>query len=567
MKNVATDLERLKEAAKGIAGDRFMNELLQLQEKLAQEKLYLVVVGLFKRGKSSLINRLLETEVVPVAVTPVTAVITLIEYTENDAWAEVHFSDGRSEKKEITEAALYISEEENPGNEKKAELVKIYSPAPLLKHLTLVDTPGLGSSYEHNTETTLRFIPKVDTALFVLSADMPVSKSDIEFLKELKQLTAKILFVLNKADLLNEKDLQKILQHNTQVIAAIMHGQPEAIHILPVSSKINGEESGQQGIRLLKNKIISLAQKDKQQILQQSGIRQFQALKNELSSLLQLKRDSLQMPVKMLEEKQRQFRNSVSLLQEQRDEFQILISGKIKQLDQYIHETVNRIKKETDKEIDEIIQQELQKKTFLKNADAVYAVQQEINQMVLSHFGKTREKMEAETKQHFRNLLQQYCNRSQSFLNELAKNLSALMGLDFDLIAGRFDLDVYTSFYLTLQGGEQPISFNGGIAHLLLPAHKKEKRMAQKMQAHFREVVNRNTASLIYDLQYKVQESFRKFNYDLNQRLKELLSGIEKILEDTLQEKNKTEGEIAAEIEEIKNRIQILQQTEFTDTG
>lgn len=558
MNSLAKQLEELKQIASNIAGKNIVDEITQLQNKLLQEKLYIVVVGLFKRGKSSLINSLLEKEIVPVAVTPLTAIITLIEYTDAKPFTEVLFQNGQLEKKEIGETSYYVSEEENPNNEKKVEVVKIFDTTPLLKRLTLVDTPGLGSAFEHNTETTLRFIPKVDAAIFVLSADMPVSKLDIEFLNELKQFTSNILFVLNKADLLTEKELQKILQHNTSVITGIMQAKTEAINILPVSSKTSGSVLINEGINLLRNKIISLAQKDKQQILQQSGVRQFRGLKNELTSLLQLKLDGLQMPVKELEQKQQQFKNSVSLMQGQKDEFQILISGKIKQLDQYIHETVNNIKNEVDKEIAEKVEQEFLKKPFLKNADAIYVFQKEINHLVLSRFGQTKEKMETEAKQHFHNLLQQYSSRSQSFLNELAKNLSALMGLDFDLIAGKFDLDVYTSFYLTLEGGEQPIDFGGGIFNAILPAAKKEKRIALKMKEHFHEVINTNTASIIYDLQYKVQESFRKFNYDLNNRLKELLSGIEKILEETLQEKNKTAGEISEETKNISERLKAL---------
>jgi small GTP-binding protein len=558
MNNLAIQLEELKQIAGHVAGKNIIDEISQLQNKLLQEKLYIVVVGLFKRGKSSLINSLLEKEIVPVAVTPLTAIITLIEYTDGPPFTEVHFQNGQMEKKEIGETSLYVSEEENPNNEKKVEVVKIFDTTPLLKQLTLVDTPGLGSAFEHNTETTLRFIPKVDAAIFVLSADMPVSKLDIEFLNELKQFTSNILFVLNKADLLTEKEMQKILQHNTNVIAGIMKVKAESISILPVSSRYSGSSPANEGIHFLRNQILSLAQRDKQQILQQSGMRQFRALKNELTSLLQLKLDSLLMPVKELEQRQQQFKNSVSLMQGQKDEFQILISGKIKQLDQYIHETVNRIKKEVALEIDEKIEKEISKKTFLKDPVTIYSFQKEINQLVLSRFGETKEKMETEAKQHFHNLLQQYSSRSQSFLNELAKNLSALMGLDFDLIAGKFDLDVYTSFYLTLEGGEQPIDFGTGLFGAFISSSKKEKRMAEKMKEHFHTVINTNTASIIYDLQYKIQESFRKFNYDLNNRLKELLAGIENILEETLREKNKTTGEISEETKTIREKIEIL---------
>jgi len=124
----------------------------------------------------------------------------------------------------------YVNEDENPANEKQVQVVSIFDNAPILKVVSLVDTPGIGSSFEHNTATTLQFIPKIDAALFLLSADMPISRMDTDFLKELRKTVPKIVFVMNKKDLLSESDFRKLVQHNTQTIAAIMDLPAEQIN-------------------------------------------------------------------------------------------------------------------------------------------------------------------------------------------------------------------------------------------------------------------------------------------------------------------------------------------------
>ena len=48
---------------------------LTLQEKLRSQRFNLVVVGEFKRGKTSLINALIGTELLPTAVVPLTAMV------------------------------------------------------------------------------------------------------------------------------------------------------------------------------------------------------------------------------------------------------------------------------------------------------------------------------------------------------------------------------------------------------------------------------------------------------------------------------------------------------------
>jgi len=59
MNNLTDHIKTLRELATTVARADFFRELDELELKLQQEKLYLVVVGLFKRGKSSVINSVL----------------------------------------------------------------------------------------------------------------------------------------------------------------------------------------------------------------------------------------------------------------------------------------------------------------------------------------------------------------------------------------------------------------------------------------------------------------------------------------------------------------------------
>lgn len=71
-------IEDLTHIINGYADDSLKNEITTLRDKVLEKKLYVVVVGLFKRGKSTLINSLLEKKILPSSVTPVTALITIV---------------------------------------------------------------------------------------------------------------------------------------------------------------------------------------------------------------------------------------------------------------------------------------------------------------------------------------------------------------------------------------------------------------------------------------------------------------------------------------------------------
>lgn len=60
--------------------DKQNNYLVKLKQKLTNEEVYLAVIGLFKRGKSSLINALLRQSILPSGVVLLTSVITRLSY-------------------------------------------------------------------------------------------------------------------------------------------------------------------------------------------------------------------------------------------------------------------------------------------------------------------------------------------------------------------------------------------------------------------------------------------------------------------------------------------------------
>src|ERR1051326_5232180 len=71
-------------------------QLAHLSSKLTDKNFVITVLGEFNRGKSSFINSLLGKPVLPVGVTPTTATINIVSYSEVP-FATVSYQDGRSE--------------------------------------------------------------------------------------------------------------------------------------------------------------------------------------------------------------------------------------------------------------------------------------------------------------------------------------------------------------------------------------------------------------------------------------------------------------------------------------
>lgn len=543
--NLLSKISELSLIINGYTDDSLQKELSNLHKKLLDEKLYVVIVGLFKRGKSTLINALLQKPLLPTGVTPVTALITLLEYAEH-SFAEVYFKNGEKENVSIDSIAAFVMEENNPDNIKQVDYVKLFDTASVLHNVSLIDTPGLGSAYEHNTQTTLSFIHKIDAALFLLSADYPVSKIDLELLKELQQAAPEIWYILTKADLITDSNLQKIVEHNKQVIANELNVPSNTISFAIVS----GTNLHDENIASLRCKLTTLTKADKTKLLQHSSFNQLKRIVKQAELQLQFKEDAYLMPLHELESRSRQLTASIELMNEQKDEFESIISGKIKLLQESIHIAVNDEKNALEKLVNEKITQ-----TDPTNHSTLDALQKEMDDIILTRFEDVKTMWEQKAKEHFKNLLQQYSNRSQSFLQELNANLSAYLGQNMELLSEQFDLNVYTSFYLSLDSGLPPLQKEGSFFDRLFPASWQQRKLHRQWQQHYKEIIVHNAASIVYDLSYKIQESFRRFNYDLKNKMNDVLSSMAKSIADVIAGKTKAELQNEEVIKDISERL------------
>ena len=200
------------------------SRLAELGERLERRDFNVAVLGEFKRGKSSLVNALLGVPVLPTGVLPLTSVVTRLRWGEVPS-AQIRFEDGASREIPIDQLNEFVTEAGNPQNRLHVAAAEVAIPSDLLRSGALIlDTPGVGSTFEHNTETTLRLLEDVDAAIFVTAADPPVSKEERAFLATVKQHAHKVFFVLNKVDVLEPGEVDQVFAFTRSVICEAIEG-------------------------------------------------------------------------------------------------------------------------------------------------------------------------------------------------------------------------------------------------------------------------------------------------------------------------------------------------------
>ncbi len=173
----------------------------------------IVLVGEFSAGKSTFLNALMHKRILPSFTSETTATVNFLRHTSqapNNEAGIVYYNDSRQEAiPELTLAALerVVSTRGDTEEEKIAtsvDHVDLFLESSLLQDgVMLVDSPGLNGVADHHREITERQIQASHASIFMFSSRQPGSRTDFEYLRNLKSQSGNIFLVLNMIDVIN----------------------------------------------------------------------------------------------------------------------------------------------------------------------------------------------------------------------------------------------------------------------------------------------------------------------------------------------------------------------------
>ncbi len=223
LKSKALLIDRLKKlhelvgapggVARQVLGKEFDAHLERIQgtlDQIAGQELIVPVVGSFSAGKSSLINALIGEPLLPVAITPETALPTELRFAEKE-WLQAVRSDGKEERRLVSELRAV--------QERTSEyaLIRLYLNRERLRELEpliLVDMPGFNSPLDQHSKAIDRYLARGAHYLFVMSVEEgALHKEAVERMEEVAALNRHFSVVLNKADLRPASDVARIVDY------------------------------------------------------------------------------------------------------------------------------------------------------------------------------------------------------------------------------------------------------------------------------------------------------------------------------------------------------------------
>ncbi|NOY22542.1 MAG: Dynamin family protein [Acidobacteria bacterium] len=545
-------------------------KLNDIREQLREERLHLAVLGQFKRGKSTLLNAILGEALLPSSVLPVTALPTWIRSGKTLVKITME-KNGASVVEEHRSGNLtdflnrYVNEAANPENVLNVTDIQVFHDSEILKKgVVFIDTPGIGSTFRHNTAATMNFLPQCDAALFVTSADPPLTETEIEFLKSVRDRVPRLFFILNKTDYLDEEELEQAVSFLKKTVRTQAGIDPEPVFAVSAKkglmAKLKKNSTGwkESGMADLEARIFSFLAGEKQAALYEALNRRTLDILNNLLMELNLSLKSMELPLTDLEQRITLFEEKLGHTRDERLAVLDRLAGEEKRTLKKMEEEAEQLRVDALKDIEQTIEKAARGRSAREWEAAA------------------REKLAGFIPGYFENRLGRFSRR---FKKRMALTLEPLQKETDHLIesirhkaADIFEIQFYAPksgtafvarqkpYWITHKWKQSLSPVPPGTLDRVLGASLQQKRARKRVLEQVEELVRNNVENLRWSIFQSIQTSFRRFSNRMNETFNATLSATRGAMEAAARKRREKGKDAENEIRQARQLIEQIQE-------
>ncbi|HXG52683.1 MAG TPA: dynamin family protein [candidate division Zixibacteria bacterium] len=527
-------MERLRRLCEGLgkAGSQPLARIAELQQRLAEERFHLAVLGQFKRGKSTLLNALLGEPLLPTGVVPLTSVPTFLQGGERRAIRVLFRDRGQAAFTDLTlEDAheilvRHVTEQENPGNRLGVEYVEVEHPSSLLRAgLVLIDTPGIGSTLRHNTEATLRFLPQCDAALFVVSADPPITEVEKDFLKAVRDKVAKLIFVMNKIDYLDDHELDEATRFLERALreADVQDGRT----IFGISArqaleaKIGREAAlwRKSGLEGLFRHLLDFTAREKSRTLRLALARKALAVIADVSMEIRLRLRSLELSRRELERRVELFDRKVKEIEGEAIKIADLLEGDRKRAVAHVEDLAEKLRRDARSHLERVIHD------AFRTAGNLGALERraraELAEEIPIFFQTSLRWFSDQMEQALRQSLSAHEERLDALTGSLRSAAAALFEIPYRPVRNQVALGrSHRPYWVTEKWDNTIRLLPEGFFDRLLPRSVRRRRIQKRLFDELERLVAHNVENIRWSTLRNLDDAFRRFSAALEDEIK-----------------------------------------------
>ncbi|MDQ1273001.1 MAG: hypothetical protein QG591_1631 [Planctomycetota bacterium] len=546
------------------------DRLLMVKEQLISNCFNFVILGQFKRGKTTLINSLIGREILPSSVVPLTSVVTILKNSEETS-CTISMQDGSEKKILIEELTDYVTEKGNPKNIRGVRCARIGYPSPFLeKGILLVDTPGVGSTFLHNTETTYEFLDHLDAAVFLMSADVPISQVEKELLDTIKGSTQKIFFVLNKIDNLTPKEIEEITAFNKQVLEEMGFTVNEiwpisAREALKAKTTNNNVQLSQSGLLNLEDALGTFLSLEKGKIILNTTISKTKRVISRKLSQMAIEKKTMEASGEELEDKINTFCHLVTNLKQDREDVKYLLKGESEKLCLKVEEMLRILEEKETPRVRQCLTDFYEKNPVLRPTVLRDEMQKVIRDEIVRGFDAFRKDTERGISNTIQETFHRFTRRSNNIINEFKTAAEILFEVSMEQCEFSVELARDTGFCYVVQEYTAPTEEEvKSILRTFLPKSLSRKMVLNEMADRVSSDVGRNCGRTRSDLTTRIGKTIDHYSKQLKDLGSDLIAQIEQAIQKGQERRMAGSESVRAELSLLANKAKILEEHKET---
>jgi len=553
--------ERIHQAAAEVLSAEANQEFISLYNKFQESQFYLVLLGQFKRGKTTLLNALLGVDLLPTGVLPLTSIVTIVRYG-GEACGRVEFLDGHIRQVPLQELPNFVTELGNPRNKKRVAQVEVtYPAAGLADGLCLVDTPGIGSIFEHNTQISYEFVPQADAAIFVFSPESPLSQAELEFLHHIRAHVERIFFVLNKADQVNDSDRNEILEFARQTIRQQMPSGE--LRLYPVSARRSLDGRKKCDLDALENSNIPQLSRALRQFLAAhkgdllvrstcSSLRRL--IQNELLAL-ELEERARAMDAARLQAKIQAIETSWQALDQRQREAAYILRGEMRAFEASLEKRLNEYAEGEAGNLARHLKMVVQHHSRASKGELVAMVDQELRRKIAEVSEDWKMEEEKAVAEEFEALTARFSSEAAKTVEQIQQVAAEQFGFTWIAASLPDRLTTHSTFRIKV---DEIVSWGLGEFPLLLPGRLFVRYLANRMGETAQEELYRNVGRLKADLGDRLEQSVTDYLRALDRHVERTRASVRQALQRAATIRENADAEISLLTQQQLSRLQFL---------
>jgi predicted GTPase len=552
------------------------NRVAALKARLRHGQLHLAIVGQCNRGKSTVVNALLGAAVLPTGIIPLTAVPTFIRWAGRPA-IHVHYANGKpTELFELPTVEgirdvlfRFVGEEGNPQNHLGVDRVDLLFPASFLEGgLILIDTPGIGSTLAHSTRAARGVLPECDAALFVVSADPPITEAEIAYLDDVCPCVARLMFALNKIDHLPSSELSSALSFLTRILQEQLSlSAVPPIFCLSAKQALEAKTAGRgqvlenSGLPKLEHYLREFLSSEKAVALRHAVIQKArEAIAAEIGDV-KLQVRALEMPIADLERRAKSFKVILESIKPKRTMVADLLAGDRRGSIESLDAHAEQLRRNARDDLLEIAQNAWLSPVSANNG--IETVKAALAAAIPDYFDTRLRNLSKLMAEMIEATLAVHRGRVDELVASIRQNAAHLFDIGIVTVEPAEAIAISRDpYWITQNWDAKLLVLPGSLVDHVLPASIRQQRLRTRMAQTVSELVQRNVENLRWALLQAIDDSFRRFNVQVDERVGEALEATKGALKTALDLRRHQTNRSHAErqrLHEAAKQLEVLQ--------